>query len=1056
MASRMRFPVRCFATLFVLLFCAANILAQSSVQYVYDELGRLVGVIDLSGNAAAYSYDAVGNVLAIARYTASQASVIQFTPTTGPVGTVVTITGTGFSTTTSLDSVSFNGTVATITSATVNQIVTTVPSGATTGTISITTPAGSFTTVNSFTVTTSSGVPTVSSFTPTSGTPGTSLTITGTNFNTTPGNNQIKINVTHTFASSATSTSINTVVSPVQASGKISVATPNGQATSSQDFFIPYGSYTASQIGQSGRISFGGSQSVSLTSGNIALLLFDATAGEGASLQLSSSTFTNYTVYIFSPLGTQLTSALESGTSAFVNSTLLPVSGTYTIGVTPSGSGSVTVGLTEDISGTITSGTPVTLSMVAGQKAQLTFSGSAGQTATVEASSNGIGSATLSLANPSGSTLTSNTSSSTSFFLTPQSLSSTGTDTIVVGPAAQAGSVTIGLTLVPASTSPPTRSTSSVVNYSNALSAHMAGLFLMNEGSGTTDLNLADDQTASFSGTSSPTWNTGDPSIVFGGGSSLNSYLNAGTDLAFDQLTPSAITVVAKVYVSTLAASGVCEKNDGGTNSGFAFGWDSTGALRLQVVASGANMIAATTSGAISAGQWIQVAFTWDGTGGSPVASNAHLFINGVEQPKATANDGSGTIDYLNATNQPFRIGNNSIGGGGVEGSLNGKMAYLAVYKGRILTTTELGQLDAQLPIDTTDVTGTITPNGSAVTVTTTTAGQNAQLSFSGNVQAQATVELSSNTIGSVTVSLLNPDGTIVTSSSSSSGSFSLSPVTLATSLYRIYVHPNGSTSGNITVTLVTAGGEGAIPTRTPGSTVDSSSSLYTSLVGLFVMNEGSGTTDENLADTQTASFSGSSSPTWNTSDPSVVFGGGASLNSYLNAGTDLAFDQLTTSQMTIVAKVYVSTLAVAGVAEKNDGDAIDSGFVFGWDSSGGLKLAVETSGSDMVVQAASGTIFSGEWIQVAFTWDGTGGSSLASHAHLFVNGIEQTKVSSANGSGTLGYANATSRPFRIGNGSIEGISGSLNGKMAYLAVYKGRILTTTEMNQLDAQLPIH
>jgi hypothetical protein len=26
---------------------------------------------------------------------------------------------------------------------------------------------------------------------------------------------------------------------------------------------------------------------------------------------------------------------------------------------------------------------------------------------------------------------------------------------------------------------------------------------------------------------------------------------------------------------------------------------------------------------------------------------------------------------------------------------------------------------------------------------------------------------------------------------------------------------------------------------------------------------------------------------------------------------------------------------------------------------------------------------------------------------------------------------------------------------MAYLAVYKGRILTTTEMNELDAQLPI-
>jgi hypothetical protein len=33
--------------------------------------------------------------------------------------------------------------------------------------------------------------------------------------------------------------------------------------------------------------------------------------------------------------------------------------------------------------------------------------------------------------------------------------------------------------------------------------------------------------------------------------------------------------------------------------------------------------------------------------------------------------------------------------------------------------------------------------------------------------------------------------------------------------------------------------------------------------------------------------------------------------------------------------------------------------------------------------------------------------------------------------------------------------AGSLNGKMAYLAVYKGRILTPAEMGQLDVQLPI-
>ncbi|SPF53176.1 hypothetical protein SBA4_5470018 [Candidatus Sulfopaludibacter sp. SbA4] len=44
---------------------------------------------------------------------------------------------------------------------------------------------------------------------------------------------------------------------------------------------------------------------------------------------------------------------------------------------------------------------------------------------------------------------------------------------------------------------------------------------------------------------------------------------------------------------------------------------------------------------------------------------------------------------------------------------------------------------------------------------------------------------------------------------------------------------------------------------------------------------------------------------------------------------------------------------------------------------------------------------------------------------------------------------------FRIGNASFDPMNGSFNGKVAYLAVYKGRILTTAEMTQLDSRLPI-
>jgi IPT/TIG domain len=82
--------------------------------------------------------------------TAVTPKIISFTPTSGPVGTTVTITGHGLSGATV---VAFNGTPATIVSDTATQIVTTVPTGATKGHISITTPAGTVTSIETFNVT---------------------------------------------------------------------------------------------------------------------------------------------------------------------------------------------------------------------------------------------------------------------------------------------------------------------------------------------------------------------------------------------------------------------------------------------------------------------------------------------------------------------------------------------------------------------------------------------------------------------------------------------------------------------------------------------------------------------------------------------------------------------------------------------------------------------------------------------------------------------------------------------------------------------------------------
>ena len=101
----------------------------ASITYVYDSLGRLVAVVDESGNAVTYSYDPVGNLLAITPSSGSGVLFFEVDPDNGPVGTQFTIYGDRFSTTPSQNTVAFPGHNATIISSTQTTIVATVPSG---------------------------------------------------------------------------------------------------------------------------------------------------------------------------------------------------------------------------------------------------------------------------------------------------------------------------------------------------------------------------------------------------------------------------------------------------------------------------------------------------------------------------------------------------------------------------------------------------------------------------------------------------------------------------------------------------------------------------------------------------------------------------------------------------------------------------------------------------------------------------------------------------------------------------------------------------------------
>src|SRR3970282_1966737 len=84
---------------------------------------------------------------------AAPPTITSFNPTSGPVGTSVEINGSGFTDSSHVTAVTFKRTAATFTVNSNTRITATVPAGATTGPISVTTPAGTAISSTNFTVT---------------------------------------------------------------------------------------------------------------------------------------------------------------------------------------------------------------------------------------------------------------------------------------------------------------------------------------------------------------------------------------------------------------------------------------------------------------------------------------------------------------------------------------------------------------------------------------------------------------------------------------------------------------------------------------------------------------------------------------------------------------------------------------------------------------------------------------------------------------------------------------------------------------------------------------
>ena len=149
-------------------------------------------------------------------------------PASGKAGATVIILGTNL---TGATKVSFNGIAAKFTVVSSTEITTTVPTGATTGSVTVVTPSGTLKNNVIFNV-----APQIKSFTPTSGPVGTTVTITGVSLKQTTEVTFDGVAATAFTVDSATKV---TVMVPAGANtGTIAITTPGGTATSAASFTV--------------------------------------------------------------------------------------------------------------------------------------------------------------------------------------------------------------------------------------------------------------------------------------------------------------------------------------------------------------------------------------------------------------------------------------------------------------------------------------------------------------------------------------------------------------------------------------------------------------------------------------------------------------------------------------------------------------------------------------------------------------------------------------------------------------------------------------------------
>ncbi|HUB90182.1 MAG TPA: pre-peptidase C-terminal domain-containing protein [Dyella sp.] len=455
---------------------ASGVVRAQTSSYVYDANGRVVAVTATNGTSVQYSYNTLGHTSQVsAPISAGQLAIFAFMPTHGVAGTQVIIQGQGFDSNASNDTVSFNGTVATVLSASPTRMIVSVPNGATTGPITVIVAGQTVTSVTPFVSDDTGAPPTIAQVNPLVVAAGATVTITGAHLGPVAGGTAVQMGgVDMLTGLSQTDTRVQYTVPNNAVSGHVTVTTPYGSATSAMPVAVLPSSVVSTVNGAP--ISYlptNGSATGFSTevAGKSGVLTFDAPKRgndeftlDGITITGSSTTQVNVNVY--GPSGTSVASSVcytsNPGATCRIGLWNL-VPGTYTAVVSPVDASSIisfnAIVQPDTVGPSLAANTPTTVNLGVGQVERLTFSANVGDTYALQLSGVNTTPANQTMSvyvySPTATTITAsnsytNFSTTSSSVINLSNLPASGTYTVLVFTTGFPGSGQ--LTLVPGAT----------------------------------------------------------------------------------------------------------------------------------------------------------------------------------------------------------------------------------------------------------------------------------------------------------------------------------------------------------------------------------------------------------------------------------------------------------------------------------------------------------------------------------------------------------------------------------------------------------------------------